>query len=233
MGLARWSGLCVSLFLFLPAAPAFGDSRPTSGDASMLSGRTLGVGEVMLGAALGWPAFWGQVVLAPSSELNFGIRGGVLLGSPILGLGSGIGGDVAIPVRWHPWGSGMLDLSLWIEPRGAFGEGAIVGEEGTFADNFGYALQLEVGVVLGAHVSDSVTLILGAGGGAAFISVPDAVGQPDHIVGTMLGILGIEFLMRRDLMLFLEARGGYGLAPEFLFDGHEIIRASLGIAHLL
>ena len=58
-------------------APPSGD-RPSSGDASLLSGRTLGVGNTMIAVMAGWPGAYAQLELAPTSLFNIGIRAGFL-----------------------------------------------------------------------------------------------------------------------------------------------------------
>src|SRR4051812_8135844 len=70
-------------------------ARPTSGEASMLSGRTLGTGEVMIAGAAGWPWIYAQVELAPTSTFNIGVRAALLYGSPIMALAPGAGGELS------------------------------------------------------------------------------------------------------------------------------------------
>ena len=214
------------------AEPARADDRPTSGDMSLFSGRTLGNGETALAAGLGWPWLWGQITLAPSSTFNLGIRGLVLYGSPIMGLGSGVGGGASLPIRIWIGGTEKLDVSIAIEPGGAAGEGALAGQEATFADDFGWLVFGDAGVLLGMQLSEAVTLTLGALGEVAYVSVPDS-SDGDHLVGGALAALGIEALMSRDTMLFADLRAGWGFAPSGLFDGHQILRVSLGLAYLL
>ena len=219
--------------VLLWSASAQANDRPTSGDMSVLSGRTLGNGETVLAAGLGWPAFWGEIVLAPSSTFNLGIRGSVLIGSPVMGLGSGVGGSASLPARIWLFGKETLDVALAIEPGFAAGEGALAGQEGTFADDFGWAGWADVGALLGMQVSEAVTLTLGLLGEIAYVSVPDDEVNGSHLVGGGVAVLGVEALMSRDTMLFAELRGGWGFAPEDLFDGHQVLRVSLGIAYLL
>lgn len=228
----RVRGVAAILCVLAVGSAARADDRPTSGDMSLLSGRTLGNGETALAAALGWPGLWAQVTLAPSSTLNVGIRGFVLYGSPLMGLGAGVGGGGAVPVRIWVFGEGSVDLSLAIEPAFMVGEGALAGQEGTFADDFGWAGWAEAGALLGMQASSAVTLTLGLLGGGGYVRVADA-GDGSHVIGTTTLVLGVEALMSRDTLLFAELRGGWGFAPEALFDGHYIVRVSLGIAYLL
>lgn len=220
------------LWALLAAGGAQADSRPTTGDMSILSGRTLGNGEMVLAAGLGWPGIWGQVVLAPSSTFNLGLRGTVLYGSPLMGLGHGVGGAVTAPMRLHVFGRDTLDVSLAVEPGFALGEGALAGQQESFANDLGLLAWAEGGVLAGLQVSSAVTLTLGLLGELAFVDVPDSA-DGRHLVGGAVGVLAAEALMSRDTMLFGEVRGGWGFAAEQLFDGHEIVRLSLGIAYLL
>lgn len=215
------------------ASTGHAQDRPTSGDMSILSGRTLGNGETVLAAGLGWPGIWAQVTLAPSSTFNLGVRATVLYGSPVMGLGSGVGGSLSVPMRLHLFGKDTLDLALTLEPGFALGEGALAGQETAFADNFGYAGWADVGALAGMQVSEAVTLTLGVLGEVAYVDVPDNDVDGRHLVGGVLGVLAVEALMSRDTMLFAELRGGWGFANERLFDGHEILRVSLGLAYLL
>ena len=225
------------------AAPVADADRPTSGDASLLSGRTLGNGEVMLAASLGWPGFWAHLELAPSSVLNIGIRASILYGSPAMGLRVGGGGEVSIPIRLRLWGEGETDLALRITPRGAVGEGAIFGEGAmsTFGGELGWMARLDAEVVIGVHPDPRVTFFFGAGAGGGVSHVP-AAGNPEGI-GRVEATLGVEGLLARDTMLFAEVKLGYGLArapngrPFYgaaLADGERfVLGVSLGLAYLL
>lgn len=220
-----------ALVLALSASVARAD-RPTSSDMSITSGRTLGVGELVLAAGLGWPGIWAEAVTAPSSTFNLGFRGTVLYGTPLIGFGGGVGGELSVPMRLHLFGAGQLDLALGVTPAFVIGEASLVGQEGTFANDLGFAARGEVAMLAGAQVSAAVTITLGLGGGVAWTSAPDAGGASD-IVGTALAILAIEALMARDTLLFAEAAGGYGFAPEMQYDGRGVMRVSLGMAYLM
>lgn len=222
--------LACALLAWLPAEARA--SRPTSGDMSLLSGRTLGVDHTVMAAGLGWPGFWAQVELAPSSTFNLGIRGEVDYGSPIIGLGTAIGGGASVPMRIHFYGEGHLDLALGIRPLGVVGEGSTVGAEGVFSDDLGWGVGSEARLLLGYQASEDVTLGAGAGGGLYYVDVPDADDGND-IVGSLLASVVIEALMRRDTMLFAEIVTGYGFAPGPRFDGNAVLRVSLGVAYLL
>jgi len=207
-------------------------NRPTSGDMSIVSGRTLGNGETALAAGLGWPGLWAEVVFAPSSVLNIGARGAVLIGSPVMGLGRTVGGSLTVPTRYHFLGKGVLDLSILIEPGFAIGQGSIAGQEGIFSDELGFAATLTMGALAGAQLSDSITFTLGLAGEMAYVDVSSGV-DTAQFVGGGIAILGLELNMSRDTMLFAEGRGGIGFAPDDVFDGHGIVRVSLGMAYLL
>jgi hypothetical protein len=214
------------------AAPE-GD-RPTSGDASLLSGRTLGTGEVMLAAFAGWPGVFAQLELAPSSTFNIGIRAGFLYGSPMMGLIAGYGGELAVPMRIHVWGERDVDIAIHIQPIIALGSGALFGEGGISANRFGYGLRLDLGARMGWEVDPRLTFVFGIDAGAGFAGV-DPSGP--SAIGMVLGLVGAEVLMSRDVMLFVEAQGGYGFAPDrtgfAYFPAREVLRVVLGIGFLL
>ena len=177
-------GLLVSLvsLVSLRAAPAMAQDdalddipiasqRPTSGEASLLSGRTLGVGEVMVAAAAGWPWIWAQVELALTSSFNLGIRPALIYGSPFMALEPGVGGELAVPMRIHLYGEGDLDLAAFITPAFAIGEAAATaGEGGTvLAGDLGIGSRLELGARLGFRAMEGLTLLVGAGGHVGFV----------------------------------------------------------------
>lgn len=208
-------------------------SRPTSGDMSLLSGRTIGVDNTVIAAGLGWPGFWAQLELAPSSTFNLGVRADVDYGSPVMGVGTGVGGVVSAPMRVHFYGEDDLDLAIGVRPLGIVGEGSSVGAEGVFSDDLGWGVGGESRLLLGYQVSDDVTIGAGAGGGLYYVDVPDAGSDGSDFVGTLLASALVEGLMRRDTLLFAEVVAGYGFAPGFRFDGKGVIRVSLGVAYLL
>lgn len=223
------------------APPVAEGDRPTSGDASLLSGRTLGNGEVMLAAALGWPGFWAHLELAPSSTVNLGIRATVLYGSPVMGVRVGAGGEVSIPIRIRLWGEGEADLALRLTPRAALGEGLLFGETTTFGGELGWMARIDAEAVVGFHPDPRVTFIFGIGVGGGLSHVP-AAASPEGL-GRIEATVGVEGLLARDTMLFAEVKAGYGIArapngrPFYgagLGDGERVVLGlSLGVAYLL
>lgn len=206
--------------------------RPTSGDMSIISGRTLGNDQTVLAAGVGWPGLWAGVWLAPSSRFNLGLRGSVLYGSPVMGFTQGVGGELSIPIRWHFFGKGQLDLSIAITPSFAIGQGSLAGQEDLYKSHLGYAARGDGGIVAGAQVSRSVTLTLGAMGTFGFVNVPDRTGGA-HLLGAAYGIAGIELLVARDTMFLVELHGGYGFAASEIYASNAIGRVWVGIAYLL
>jgi hypothetical protein len=209
---------------------------PTSGAASILSGRTLGSDQRMLAAALGWPGVWAELALAPGSEVNVHVRGSVLYGSPVMGLVAGAGGELAVPVRVHVFGEGNVDLAIRMTPRIAMGEGAIFGERTGLGGALAGALLFDTHGVFGIQVDPNVTVVVGAGGGAG-ASVVDGSSQGIAWIARVAGELGVEALMARDTMLFAHVEGGYGFAPErtglAFYGAREVLSVSLGLGYLL
>jgi hypothetical protein len=203
--------LCAFAFASMASVlPVRAQDRPTSGDMSVSSGRTLGIRTSVLSAGIGWPGLWAQFDTGLSSRFTLGVRVTALYGSSIMGLGTGIGSEVGVPLRLHIYGHEDLDIALTLRPSVVFGQGALVGQLNTFANDFGFGLRAEAGVVLGMRLSQAVTFVLGVNGGPGYGSVPDA-GQ-DRLLGTLRSNIGIEGLMSRDTMLFLLLEGGYGFA---------------------
>lgn len=218
--------------LLLAATPAGAQPRPTSGDISVHSGRTVGNGEVVLAAGLGWPGFWAEALFAPSSRFNLSVRVGVDYGSPLLGFATGVGGEVSLPMRLLVYGEDDIDIALALRPYGVMGEGALVGQENAFADDLGWAVGAEGGVRAGFHVTDAVTLVGGALLDVAYVDVPDA----ERSNGVMFGagaLAGLEALLSRSTLLFVVLKAGYGLGPENAFDSRALFRASFGLAYRL
>ncbi len=217
-----------------PPTPA---SRPTSGEASFLSGRTLGTGQTMMAAALGWPGFWAQLELAPDSSLNVGVRASVVYGSPVMGLIAGAGGELSVPIRVHVLGEGDLDLALRIAPQIAMGEGRLFGgADGTsLANQLGVSSRLELGALLGWRVVERFTLFFGlsAAPGLTWLD-----GERVRAIGVFTGTIGLEALMSLETMLFAEVQGGAGVVDGTgllfaFYPQQEILRISLGIAYVL
>ena len=235
------------LALALPAAaqqpgeitPPPVSQRPTSGEASLLSGRTLGVGEVMVAGAAGWPGLWAQLEIALGSSFNLGIRASLVYGSPFMQLVPGVGGEISAPMRIHLFGQEDIDLAAYVTPTYAIGEAAsISGEGGVYTGVLGMGSRLELGALVGWHVQDGLTLLAGVGGYIGFVYT-EAVGTAEVIGGATLQV-GVEGLISRDTMLFALAEGGLGIVPErgsgaLLFGGGvpPILKLSLGVAYLM
>lgn len=239
--------MLLAAVLLLPAT-AFGQddepqiplarSRPTSGEPSLSSGRTLGVGETMIGAAAGWPWIWAEAQYALDSSFNVGVRVSLLYGSSVMALEPAVGGELSVPMRVHLFGEDVVDLAAYVTPTFSVGEAGGVGEGGNLASgDLGLSSRLEVGGVLGWRVAERLTLLAGLGGQVGFVYTPD-VADPE-IIGGVLARLGLEGLISRDTMLFALLEGGLGFAPDRavpLFRGQSfppILRLSLGIAYLL
>lgn len=216
------------VLVLLSASPAFAD-RPTSDDLSLISGRTVGNGEVVISAGLGWPGFFAEILFSPSSSFDLSLRGHVDYGG-LLGTATGVSGGVSVPMRLHLYGEDDIDVALAARPFAVFGEGAIMGEEGTFADDFGYALGIEAGVRAGFHVSDAATLTVGAAGLFAWTNVKGAGGGA---VGGGAPLVGIEANFNRQTLFFAELLLGYAGAPENRFSRQMWMRLALGIAYRL
>jgi len=214
-------------------------SRPTSGEASLYSGRTLGVGETMIGGGAGWPGIFAIVQHALTSSFNLGVRAALNYGSPLMGLEPGVGGEVGIPTRIHLYGEGSVDVAAYLEPVVSFAEGAAMGETGIYRGDFGWSSRLEIGGVIGLHLQERLTLLFGLGGHIGFVHVP-AAGDPT-VVAAALARFGIEGLISRDTMLFAVAEGGAGFADDrgpgaAVFDAglaSVTLRLLLGLAYLL
>lgn len=218
--------------LAVSTSTATAQSRPTSDEVSILSGRTLGNGELVLAAAIGWPGFWAEAVFAPTSRFNIGVRATVLYGSPLMGFGAGIGGEVSLPMRLHLYGHDSLDVALFARPFGLMGEGVLVGQQMFFADEVGYGIGSELGAVLGYAPREGLTLTFGLGGLGAFVDVPDSTAA-SHAVGAFFGLAGVEINVSRETLLFVDLQGGYGIRPSGTFDGPGLLRVAIGAAYLL
>lgn len=212
-------------------------ARPTSGEASLLSGRTLGTGEVMMAAGVGWPGIWLQLELAPSSTFNLGIRAALLYGSPLMALVHGAGAELAVPMRIHLFGEGEVDVAVYLTPAVALGEAALSGEADTvWAGAFGWSSRLEAGGVIGVRLMPRLTFFAGLGGHFAVVHTPQAGGP--EAVGALLARSGIEGLISRDTMLFAEVQGGLGFTPGrggqpvFRESIPPLLRVSLGVGYL-
>lgn len=213
-------------------------ARPTSGEASLLSARTLGTGEVMVAGAVGWPWLWIQLELAPSSTFNVGVRAALLYGSPLMALQPGAGGELAVPMRIHVHGDENIDVALFLTPAFTVGEAALVGEgNSVYASDLGWSSRLEAGGLFGVHLQERLTMFFGVGGHVGFVHTP-AIGTVEAI-GALIASAGLEGLISRDTMLFGKVEGGAGIAPTrgglVLFGQGTVpplLRVSLGVAYL-
>ena len=212
----------------LGASPAAAD-RPTSDALSLISGRTVGNGEVVISAGLGWPGFFAEVLFSPSSKFDLSLRAHVDYGA-LLGTATGVAGGLSVPMRLHVYGEDDIDIAIAARPFALLGEGAIMGEELTFADDFGYALGLEAGLRVGFHVSEGATITVGAAGLFAWTSVNGAGGGA---VGGGAPLVGIEANFNRQTVFFAEALVGYAGAPENRFGRQMWMRLALGIGYRL
>jgi hypothetical protein len=218
-------------------APPTETSRPTSGEASFLSGRTLGTGQVLMAAALGWPGFWAHVELAPDSALNIGVRAAVVYGSPVMGLVAGAGGELVVPIRVHVFGERDVDVALRIAPQISTGEGRLFGgADGTsLANQLGVSSRIELGALLGWRSTERFTMFFGlsAAPGLTWLE-----GQSVRAIGVFQGTIGVEALMSLETMLFAEVQGGVGVVDASglaftFYPQQEIFRISLGLAYVL
>src|SRR5688500_12363365 len=121
----RGLGLHSFLVAWLALAPDVYAQDATEREASFLSGRTLGAGQTMMAAALGWPGFWAHAEFAPETSVNVGFRVAVVYGSPVMGLVAGAGGELTIPIRVHVFGQNDIDVALRIAPALSLGEGRL------------------------------------------------------------------------------------------------------------
>lgn len=217
-------------------APLARIAGPTSGAASILSGRTLGAGRSAVAAAVGWPGVWGELALAPTSEINVHVRATFLYGAPIMGLIEGLGGELAIPVRVHVLGDGQIDLAIRMTPRLSIGEGRLFGEREGLGGSLSGGLVVDVHGVMGFAIDPNVTLIAGLGGGAGG-SLVDQSPVGLAWVARVAGELGLEALLARDFMLFAHVEAGYGFAPDRsglpFYPQREVLNVSLGAAYVL
>jgi hypothetical protein len=226
------AGLLAVALIVVSWTPSARADGPTSGDLSVIGGRTMGSGEISVAAGAGWPGTWGQIQFAPRSTLNVGVRATVLYGSPILGFGTGIGGEVSMPVRKHLLGKGRWDLAMTARPLVITGRAALVGaEDSLFEDDFGWAALFEKGLVAGWQATDAVTLVMGVMTTSGAVGIPEA--NRTRFAFQALGVLGLELLLGRDTLLFLQVEGGGGTSGSEVFPHQGIVRAHVGFARML
>lgn len=198
----------------------------------MISGRTVGIRQKMVMAGAGWPSAWAEYMLAPTSRFNIGFRGTLLFASPIMGFETGVGGEASIPMRLHLFGKGKVDIAVSLTPDVVLGQAALTGQKGEFRDEFGMALRVMGGGLVGVRLSQVFTLALGAGGEFGWVNAPNVV-YSDTLFAAITFMGGFELLLDYDVVLFAQVTGGVGFAPDRMFDGHSITRVAIGIAYLL
>jgi hypothetical protein len=218
----------------IPAPPL----RSSSGEASLLSARTLGVGETMVAGAAGWPWIWAHLELAPTSTFNLGIRLALLYGSSMMALEPGVGSELSVPTRIHLHSDDNVDIGVFVTPAIFVGQGSIAGEGSTaFSGDVGWGSRLEAGGNFAVRVIERLTIFVGVGGHFGFVHTP-AAGGPEA-VGAAFASFGVEGLISRDTMLFAQADGGIGIAPSrggqalYRMTVPPFLRVSLGVAYLL
>ncbi|MEM7605881.1 MAG: hypothetical protein AAF411_11045 [Myxococcota bacterium] len=236
--LAAASALCFSSFA-LPASVRAQDVaeaapatrlRPTSDELSIIGGRTMASGESALAGGLGWPGFWIEYQLAPSSRFNLGFRAHVDYAAQ-LGTGAGFGGGLSVPLRFLIFAKDRFDVALWVTPFFGLGEGAYVGQEGVFSDDFGWTAHVTAGLRLSFQASRLFTFTGGAEGSGGIL-VNSAADDVDPIA-TFAAIAGAEIRMSASTILFALLRVGGGIRPDELFDGALFLRGSIGFAYRL
>ena len=217
---------------FLSASSSFAAAqlRPTGDELSVHGGRTQGNGEVVVSGGVGWPGFWVDVTLAPSSRFNVGFRVHVDYGA-VVGTRTGFGGGLSVPLRFLVYADGKVDVSLVLTPFVGLGEGSYVGQGGVFSDDLGVTGSLDFGPRLSSRVSSMTTLNIGAFGTFGLLSTPSADDTRAFGVAALMG--SIELVMNRSTMLFAEVRGGYAFVPRELFGGPLYLRGSVGMAYRL
>lgn len=216
-----------------PPPPIASSVRPTSDQLSVHGGRTIGNGEVVLSAGAGWPGIYAELLIAPSSRFNLGFRAGFEWGSALLGFGTGTGGSVSFPMRLLLYASGDVDFSAYLRPFVIVGEGALVGQTGTFADDLGWAAGADVGARLSYAVSRALSLLAGATVTGAWHDVPNG-GATNGFAAGFSGTFGVEGSLTRSTMLFAVASAGYGVTRRGRFDGDRVLlRAHFGLAYRL
>lgn len=214
----------------LSSSLAHAQLRPTGDELSVHGGRTQGNGEVVVSGGVGWPGFWVDVTLAPTSRFNLGFRAHVDYGA-LVGTRTGFGGGLSVPLRILVYADGKVDLSLVLTPFVGLGEGSYVGQGGVFNDDLGIVGSLDVGPRLSSRVSSMTTLNAGAFGTFGVLSTPNA--DDTNLFGAAVVMGSIELVMNRSTMLFVEVRVGYAFVPEELFGSPLYVRGSVGMAYRL
>jgi hypothetical protein len=206
------------------------DSEPAL--LSLLSGRTLAEGHRAVTANIGYPGIAIGGYGSPSDNFDIGLLGRFLYGSPIMAFPTGgVGFDVNVPMRIHLFGSGTTDVALALSPRAFLGRAVLVGADGSdeAEDDLGLSFGGQAGVRVGHLFLSKLTLAWGVSGSVDYLMVPTT--DAGDVVGTVTGMLGLETLLTRATMFFIEIEAGYGFAPDALFDTHAVFRGVVGFAH--
>lgn len=218
------------VLVFAGSTIAEAQLRPTGDELSVHGGRTQGNGEVVVSGGVGWPGFWVDVTLAPSSRFNVGFRAHVDYGA-LVGTDTGFGGGLSIPMRFLVYADGKVDVALVLTPFVGLGEGAYVGQAGIFSDDLGIAGSLDFGPRLSSRVSSMTTLNAGAFGTFGVLSTPSA--DDTRVFGAAVIMGAVELAVSRSTMLFAEVRVGYAFVPSELFGSPLYLRGSVGMAYRL
>src|SRR5690606_37841899 len=149
--------------------------------------------------------------------------------SPIMGLQLALGGELSVPMRIRLLHRSTNDLALRVAPRVVLGRAQLVGVEGPQREKFGYGVGVAGGLRVSHFFLSKITLTWGVEGSI------DVAGGPrlpeSELLGSVYGVLGLESLVSRASLVFIEAQAGYGFAPDAFFDTHLAVRAVVGFAH--
>lgn len=223
-------GLLVATLIAPNVAYADG---PSSSSISVIGARTLPGHTTALSGELGWPGAYAAFHFAVGSRLSLAIRGGVLYGSPFMSFAQGVGGQLEASGRVHLYGHDNVDIALSLAAGGVGGEGALVGERGTFSNDLGYGAYVDPGLLASFAASRTLTLTGGVIGSVGYVRVPDRNIEPSHLLGGIGVKLAVETLLSRDVLLFAQLIAGVGLREEGQFDNQTMLRLSLGAAYAL
>ncbi len=217
----------------------------TAGHVSLIGGRTLEEGEILIDARLGFPSFSVGGTFSPSDRFDAGVRLHVTYGSPFMGRGkrqepfltstggtSGSGARAGAllegPLRFGLLARTRHDVALEVAPFFWVGRGSMAGAPPPFEEDAGIA----VGGRLEARSSwlwnDKMTLGYGLGGG---IGYGGALDDDLNVFGDIVGVIGLESLFTRQGLFFVDIEAGYGFAPDDAFDGHAVFRFLIGGAY--
>lgn len=204
------------------------DSAPPE-RLSVVGGNTLPDGERAVVAGYGWPGLYVGGTFGLGDRFDLGPRGQLLQGSPIMGLPFALGFELSVPMRLRLFTRKITDVALALRPYGMVGRASLVGLESMGKRWFGYAFGGQGGLRVGHRVHEKIELGWGVLGSLDFTAVPHA--DRTDLVGTVTGMVGIESLLTRATLFFLNVEAGYGFAPEADFDTHLVLRGSIGFSH--